>query len=545
MTARESSVDAGSSEEEADDLLDHKEDQSGVWSLEMVQNIYCMSLVSPLTSLTRQATCTALTSVTILLGVNLLLQLLVLSKVDAMTAISKKYAESVIFFEDGGNCLLINSANHESLPLLELMGGAGMPHRFYNCGNLAVAATKNVSTLDLNADGMWDLEEAQELKKQWHKSLGREMNLDHVHKKLVQYAKQGQLVAQHGVPQDVSAIPASWMQAESGKLSICALTSKAMCGNMEIRGVLKSLFSETANDTDDRIEQCEDAMDDYCPRVFGVLWKSFRDYDAQGCGEIEKEWDPKYRVNVATYEMTGKYVSSDGAVASTAYFSFLLLIIVIWWLSIFTEVRRVLDWWIIVAFIDSTEDSPSVLATDDKLEVVSIPMWHKIYLIVLNIIPRTIIVLWLSVTGSFFLISADNYADLVLNSVALGFLIEIDEMMYTAVASHRNRKNLERCEEVTVRHRVFEFVDKATCQKYNTVSLFNTLLIGSIAICVVLWTYTGRHGKEDMADAIRCMCQSAGKQCLEAQVLGGATRGISGVSIGEAGKFHNLMAAIR
>jgi hypothetical protein len=512
----------------------------------MDENIYAMSLLSPLTATTRQATCTSLTSATFLLAVNLLLQLLVLSKVQTMTSTAKRDAESVIFAEEGGNCLWIDPENHESHPVgLEWMGGARMPQHFYNCGNLAVAATKNVSTLDLNGDGMWDLEEAQELQQQWHKIFGREMNLDHVQKKLVRYAKQGKLVAQHGVPQNVSALPASWMQAESGKLSLCAMTSTDMCGNMEVRGVLKSLFNSTENayDKNDRLEQCEDVVDEYCPRVFGVLWKSFQDYVGQGCGEIEKEWDPKYRVNVGTYEMTQKYVSSNGAVASTAYFSFLLLIIVIWWLSIFTEIRKVLDWWIIVAFIDSTKDP--LVETDDKLALVSIPMWHKIYLIVLNIVPRTVIVLWLSVMGSFFLMSADSYADLVLNSVALGFLIEIDDMMFTATASHRNRKNLERCEEVIVRHRVFEFVDKATCQKYNTVSLFNTMLICGISLVFVLWTYTGRHGKEDMADAFRCMCHSAGENCVEAHVLGGNIHGVAGVSIGEAGMFHNLLAAIR
>lgn len=141
--------------------------------------------------------------------------------------------------------------------------------------------------------------------------------------------------------------------------------------------------------------------------------------------------------------------------------------------------------------------------------------------------------------------SADSYSDLILNSVALGFLIEIDDMMYTAVASHRNRKNLARCEKVIVRHRVFELVDKATCQKYNTVSLFNTLLICGISLCFVLWAYTGRHGKEDVSDAFRCMCHSAGKHCVEAHVLGGNIHGIAGVSIGESGTFHNLLDAIR
>eukprot|EP00930_Biecheleria_cincta_P036056 TRINITY_DN24759_c0_g1_i1.p1 TRINITY_DN24759_c0_g1~~TRINITY_DN24759_c0_g1_i1.p1 ORF type:complete len:547 (-),score=81.31 TRINITY_DN24759_c0_g1_i1:4-1644(-) len=544
MSDRDLLSSASNSEDEPEDLVDHKEDQSGVWTLTMDQNIYCMSLLSPLTPTTKKAACTSITSATMLLAVNLVLQLLVLSKVEGMTSDAKNDAESIIFFEAGGNCMWMKPEDIGSHTVgLEWLTsadieGQGPPGHFYNCGNLAVSATKNVSTLDLNGDGMWDLEEAQELQQQWYKNLGRLMNLDHVHKALVRYATQGRLVAQHGVPQNASAIPASWLQAESGKLSICAITSPDMCGNMEVRGILRSLFAE-ADDRNDRMELCEDTVGDYCPRVFGVLWKSFKDYVAQGCGSIEKTWNATSRVSVGVYDMTNKYVSSGGAVVSTSYLTFLLLIVVIWWLSIFTEIRKTLDWWIVVAFIDSTKgDASSLKDSDDKLEVVSIPMCHKIYLIILNIAPRTVIVIWLSITGTQFLISADNYSDLVLNSVALGFLIEIDEMIYTAVTSHRNNKNLERCEEVKVRHRFFGFVDKATFQKYNTVSLFNTMLVLGISIYFVISCYTGRHGKEDMADAFRCLCHSAGNHCVEAHVMGGDIRGIHGVSLRQAGKFH-------
>ena len=45
--------------------------------------------------------------------------------------------------------------------------------------------------------------------------------------------------------------------------------------------------------------------------------------------------------------------------------------------------------------------------------------------------------------GSWFLIEADNYTDLILNSVALGFLIEIDNMLSSIFSSGLRMKSFK------------------------------------------------------------------------------------------------------
>lgn len=199
------------------------------------------------------------------------------------------------------------------------------------------------------------------------------------------------------------------------------------------------------------------------------------------------------------------------------------------------EIRRILDWWAIMVLMPGGSwhdgEDPVTIDHDQKLEVKFIPTQHKVFLFTCMLLPRTLICAWLAGTGAMFLLSADDYGDLILNSVALGFLIDIDEMLYAAVASHRNRDQISRCQEIkVVKSSFIRALDRLTCQRYHTVSLTNTMAVAIASVYFVTYGYVGPHGKFALANAFRCMCHAAGDFCVEAHVLGGQIHGLTGVS---------------
>merc|ERR1719247_2742201 len=116
------------------------------------------------------------------------------------------------------------------------------------------------------------------------------------------------------------------------------------------------------------------------------------------------------------------------------------------------ELRTVWRWWMVLPVFPSEPqaDGKAVEVNEDRAAVLAVPVIHKVANIVMNLLPRTVICVWLSYVGSWFLIEADNYTDLILNSVALGFLIEIDNMLYSAVTEQEVKGLMERCDPLSV-----------------------------------------------------------------------------------------------
>merc|ERR550537_1967606 len=116
------------------------------------------------------------------------------------------------------------------------------------------------------------------------------------------------------------------------------------------------------------------------------------------------------------------------------------------------ELRTISRWWMVLPAFPSEAQAAgkAVEVKEDRTAVLAMPVLHKAGMIFVNLLPRTVICVWLSFVGSWFLIEADNYTDLILNSVALGFLIEIDNMLYSAVTEDEVKGLMERCDPLSV-----------------------------------------------------------------------------------------------
>merc|ERR1711908_263840 len=124
----------------------------------------------------------------------------------------------------------------------------------------------------------------------------------------------------------------------------------------------------------------------------------------------------------------------------------------IWWMSMLMELRSVANWWIVVLFMprEPQDDKVLVELVDNELEIHALPTFMRFHAILLHLIPRTVICARLCLAGPDFLLSADSYGDLILHSVALGFLVEVDEMLFSATVSPRYQGVVGACRPLEV-----------------------------------------------------------------------------------------------
>jgi len=190
-------------------------------------------------------------------------------------------------------------------------------------------------------------------------------------------------------------------------------------------------------------------------------------------------------------------------------------------MSIFTEWRDLIDWWIVLIFIPM--EQPGVLAYerdhDEHLEVKAMPGYFKVFTILFNLLPRTVIGVTVAFVGTDFLMGSDSYMDLILNSVALTFLIQIDEMLYAALMSQHEKEDVDTCGQIEVFHPCFDVFDKLVFNMPTP--LVRAALLCAICAFAMNHSYTKKDGKYDMGYALACLCQAEGNYCMSAQLMGG------------------------
>eukprot|EP00931_Biecheleriopsis_adriatica_P073649 TRINITY_DN47891_c0_g1_i1.p1 TRINITY_DN47891_c0_g1~~TRINITY_DN47891_c0_g1_i1.p1 ORF type:complete len:567 (+),score=127.41 TRINITY_DN47891_c0_g1_i1:111-1811(+) len=498
-------------------------DEDSSWDLILEQSIYSRSLLAPLIQESKTGCCTKRAvwfSTVMLLLLNMSLQFVILVKVQRLTDENNAEVHDKLFGAFG----LCARRSARSLPFKPLLGDK--LDEYFDCGPLTPSIVANLQLLDEDGDGFWELPEASNVEDAWHVKYQKLVQLKRLLRKLLEMARAGRLAAQRGsdvstwkaATQNFTVLPMGWIAAQQGDLDLCAVTDERLCGNLEVRGILQAKL-RGITEKDDRISKCADIVGNWCPEIFGEVFKSYTAWGKELCGSPNALWDSQRELRTVEFREADRYSSRqrEEGVNTWMFRSFVLLILMIWWMTIFTEWREILDWWIVLFLIPS--HPPVLLHDDGKIEILCVPMCLKCVTIFLNVLPRTVIGLATVYCGSNFLVSSDNYMDLILNSVALAFLIQIDEMLHSALVAKREKQDLEDCMPIQVRHPCFALLDKcSTCLPFPLVSA--SFVLGC---CIAtLWdAYTKKGGKNDMGFGLSCLCHVEGTYCLAAQLLGG------------------------
>merc|ERR1719181_469925 len=164
--------------------------------------------------------------------------------------------------------------------------------------------------------------------------------------------------------------------------------------------------------------------------------------------------------------------------------------------------------WMIPASKNVDEPFAS-LSEEGKMEVQTLPIQHKAYALLAIALSRFIIAVVVFLVGTNFLSMTNNLFDHILNSTALGFVIEVDNMIHSAFLGRPfSYAVTDQCEPVP--HPDYRF-------RYRNSWLYLVVICFGIAAWI-LYLYNKPRGLYDIGLATQCLCHIEGK-CLGPRLI--------------------------
>lgn len=464
-----------------------------------------------------------------LLALNAFLQSLVVIKVDFLSSVANEITTVPLF----DLCRRVNSSEMEFAKRLATQPQNG---KYYDCAPGAITAMSTTRNLDMNSDGYWTMADVKSFSNVIKGDLPW-ANLTRVFVAMSRLAARGRLQAQRGRDlhadseqfQGFTSIPLPWLAQEERLMAICAITDPKLCGNLEARRALEWMLPDISS-VDARVSKCEDIARNYCMELFGERYKLYVTTSRELCGQQSVKWIESRRVPAIVYDVAHRYANDKDGVARPAFITFLCFVTYIWLLAMSMELRKLYQWWTVLPFYPScphgdpeaTRARAFKLINGVELIVEWLPIRHKIWALTCILLPRTLIWAGLSYSGTNFLLCADRYTDIIFNSVALCFLIEIDDMLFSAVAAIEAKRVIDACTELCLPSGTrgkcgvwlhgWEDIQSPVGQ---------SLAILIVAVAFIAYSYSTKGGKFEVAYALNCLCQGAGPQCVPAQIVGG------------------------
>jgi len=391
--------------------------------------------------------------------------------------------------------------------------------KYISCGPLTPTKMSRIENVDYNGDGLLTLDEATFLDRFWSKKYKKESTLERTWKYYADvYREDASWPQSTG---NVTSLPLAWMKQWQDELALCTVSDPALCGNLEARGILRGKFPGDLNPSE-RIRQCQDLITNKCYVLFGQVHRLYRRWSSELCGGVSTNWMDGMGIMTVDYSQVLKYVKDSDSIVTDHYLLFLVVIMLIWVMCMLEEFRNLLDWWMVIITFPTKpkNDETWLVEGPSSIRMLAMPWRYKAATVLLNLLPRTIVVCLLCGVGSFFLIGTDSYGDLIQNGMALGFLVEIDNMFFTAVSREENRDLVNSCEPLTseVDHQVCR--QGARLLRSLPVGAVYTALILAVTSGLIFHEYSKVGGKYDMGQALRCLCHASGRNCVAAQILG-------------------------
>jgi len=353
---------------------------------------------------------------------NFALQVMVITRLHKINEVGASDTIDKVFgppFGTSGSCWKRDSS---MFPDFLPKAGTGPGEFTWDCSPMLPMLLSNVSWLDSNSDGVWSA--ADDLKgfgNFYEEKFGKSGNLTRTFDRFLQEIKDDKFrhstqlseAQKESETKNFTEIPMKWMKAQQPVISLCINVDRRLCANLENRGALKKFIPEGQTPAD-RVDLCRH-MNDRCDNLFGEVYRSYLEYAEETCGAKSSEWDVASRTILHSYEQSSLYNPSEkDSVTRLTYLVFLALVLIIWWLCVLEELRRVGTWCWVLFYMPCNGNS---VTTDcrGQTTVEAISNAYKSVVFTFIMLPRTGIIIALSLIGSVFLIGSDDYGELILN----------------------------------------------------------------------------------------------------------------------------------
>lgn len=397
--------------------------------------------------------------------------------------------------------------------------------------------------LDTDGDGVWTLEEAkrdcEHLKAKRHVSPQTIFNniINGLRMQAAYLKSSGSNNTLYLSPdiQQERSISKAYFNYWKGDAMMCGLFDSNSCEAAAKSGVFTaalvpgrmSPLSKGIYDLDSAIEYCYRMLQDGggCDALLPTDFKRNREQRWERCGTrslgegggYSNPYDPEQRVHILEAEYG--QVQAYQRATSRLFLFFLALIITLWLLSLISELRDLIKLAEFLFTFPSVADgqpggsimtprSDSDPKADVTYKITSISTMHRVVLAVVFLV-RVLVFNVLSQFGTRFLMSETDYFALVLNCLALTFILTIDGMLFAMV-----EKDVK---DAVLNCKPLEFIThlptEGWCGYFLKKECWGLIAIPILSVCFVL--HHNYQFKEPMLTVLRCACTQEGSKCLD------------------------------
>jgi len=395
--------------------------------------------------------------------------------------------------------------------------------------------------LDTNGDGVWTLKEAKEDKSKLRAK--RHISPETIFNNLINGLRMQAAFLRHSganyslyLPPEVQqerAIPKAYFNYWKGDAMMCGLFDSDSCEAAAKSGVFASALvpgrmspqTKGIYDLDSAIQYCYRMLRDGggCEALLPTDFKRNREQRWERCGErslVEGgSYTNPYDELQSVHILEASYGSVEAYQRATSrlFLFFVSLVIMLWLLSLISELRELIKLAeFLYAFPEADDDDPGGSfvsgATDDKddvtYKITGIVFAHRVILTIVFLV-RILVFNVLSKFGIRFLLAETDYFSIVLNSLALTFILTIDGMLFALV-----EKDVK---DAVLSSKPLEFPTLLPHDGYIgyflTKECWGLIAIPVLSVCIVL--HHNYQIKEPMLTVLRCACTQEGSKCLD------------------------------
>lgn len=390
--------------------------------------------------------------------------------------------------------------------------------------------------LDTNGDGIWSHEEAVKDQAKLGNATGVKPTLIFG---VIAHGLEDRMKIDTNitVPPEMiqrQGIPKAHFDYWKGDAILCSYSDPEMCSALISRGFFDSAMdpahagNKGVYDIDSAMDYCRFMLKEGggCDQSMPQIYQLYRAKRKEQCGDIHLYpsgvYANKYNKEETMYVITAEYEALDGHLKSETmtFRLFLFLVLLLWLLALVQEIREMLklaDFCIMFPRaskkkglgVHTIEDNER----ENKIAITGITSTHRTIIATVCIF-RTVVVLYLGTVGCVFLINDTGYMDLLMNAVALAFILEIDEILFSAVSRGSTLSALEEVLPMTFK------------SMFPTQGFFSWILqkdfIGLIVmptICIVIIATHNATTTKPVLAALNCACYQQGETCFEAQTF--------------------------
>lgn len=399
--------------------------------------------------------------------------------------------------------------------------------------------------LDFDGDGVWTAEEAHEDAANIGCHTG--VSAEDVFRRACHGLKKdaedtakitGQANQLPEVVASSKAIPHEWFHWWQGLATICVNTDTNLCGQIVAQGLFDEAMNPIHNGRRGGVHNLDSAMD-YCDRLLTpggicdsslpVSYGLYRARVSEKCGaglfsRGHQKVNP-FDDNDAMGTVDVEYAvhAEYGGTRSRTFLFFLCLVLFLWYCALVDELKEIL------AFCDFArnfpvndvgkedqdveKENPDFLESDDgsKIQRVSRAHWRICMCMVLV---RSLMFIYLAFVGTIFLLSNKTFVDLLMNSVALAFIFELDEFIYSILISEEEQSEHEALAPLVFPSSFPHHGHRAKLYKKGNWGL---TVIPAICLGIALWN--DWKTTAPIMEALDCLCFHHGPQCLESRIF--------------------------